>query len=55
MEYLNQKEKANVRCVEVLECDVARPIPGVPFSLADKRYTICNVADDGWLNFDGLA
>ena len=55
MEYLDQKEKANVRCVEVLECDIARSIPRVPFPVTDKCYTLCNVADDGWLNFDGLA
>ena len=39
----------------MLERDVARPIPGVPFPLADKCYTHCNVANDGWLDFDGLA
>ena len=54
MEYLDQKEKANMRCTEVLKCDVACPIPGVPFPLADKRYTLCNVTNDGWLYLDGL-
>ena len=44
-----------MRCMEVLKCDVARPISGVPFPLADKRYTICNVANDGRLDFDRLA
>ena len=44
-----------MRCMEVLKCDVARPIPGIPFPLTDERYTHCNVANDGWLNFDGLA
>ena len=37
-----------------LERDVARSIRLVLFSVADKRYTLCNVADDGWLNVDGL-
>ena len=54
MEYLDQKEKADVRCMKVLECDVARPIPGLPLPLADKRYTHCNVGDDGWPNLNGL-
>ena len=26
----------------------------VLFPLADKGYTLCNVANDGWLNIDGL-
>ena len=55
MAYLDQQEKANVGCVEELKCDVARPVSGVPFPLADKRYTLCNVAHDGWSKFDGLA
>jgi hypothetical protein len=41
--------------MEVLERDVAGSIPGVLFSFADKRYTLRNVRDDRWLNFDGLA
>ena len=44
-----------MRCMEVLKCDVARPIPSIPFSLADKCYTYCNVANDRWSYFDGLA
>ena len=37
-----------------LECDVARPIRLVLFFVPDQRYALCNVADDGWLNVDGL-
>ena len=40
--------------MEALECDIARPICLELFPLANKRYTLCNVADDGWLDFDGL-
>ena len=40
--------------MEVLECDVASPISIVRFPLADQGYTLCNVANDGWLDFDGL-
>ena len=38
----------------VLERDVARPICLVLFSVADKCYTLCNLANDGWLDADGL-
>ena len=38
----------------VVECDVACSISLVHFPLADKGYKLCNVADDGWLNLDGL-
>jgi hypothetical protein len=41
--------------MEALERDVARPIPVVLFPLADMRDALCNVANDGWLNFDGLS
>ena len=41
--------------MEVLERDVACSIPGVLFPFANKRYTLCNVANHGWLDFDGLA
>ena len=37
-----------------LECDVARPICVVLFPVADKGYTLCNVANNGWLYVDGL-
>jgi hypothetical protein len=40
--------------MEAHECDVARPIRLVPFPLADKGNTLCNVAKDGWPDFDGL-
>ena len=52
--HLDQKEKGNVSGMEALECDVARPICLVLFSVTDKGYTLCNIANDGWLNFDGL-
>ena len=38
----------------MFERDVTRPICLVPFPLADECYTLCNVSDDGWLNFDRL-
>ena len=40
--------------MEALECDVARPIGLVLFPLADVRYTLCDIANDGRLDFDGL-
>jgi hypothetical protein len=40
--------------MQVLERDVARSIPGMLFPFANKRYTLCNVAKDGWLDFDRL-
>ena len=40
--------------MEALECDVARSIRLVLFSVTDKRYTLCDVANDGWLDFDRL-
>ena len=40
--------------MEAFECDVAGPIAVVPFPVADKRYTLCDVAHDGRLNIDGL-
>ena len=40
--------------MEAFECDVAGPIALVPFPIADKRYTLCDVANDGWLDFNGL-
>ena len=40
--------------MEALECDVARPICLVLFPVADIGYTLCNVANDGRLNLDGL-
>ena len=41
--------------MEVFKRDVAGSIPGVLFPLTNKRYTLCNVANHGWLYFDGLA
>jgi len=40
--------------MRVYERDIARPICLVLFPDADKRYTLCNVADSGRLNYDGL-
>lgn len=40
--------------MEASECDIARPICLVLFSVADQGYTFCNVANDGWLDFDRL-
>jgi hypothetical protein len=40
--------------MEASECDVAGPISLVPFPVADERYTLCDVANDGRLDFDGL-
>ena len=40
--------------MEAFECDVAGAIAIVPFPLADKRYTLCDVANDGRLDFEGL-
>ena len=40
--------------MEALECDIARPICLELFPIADKGYTLCNVANDGRLNFDRL-
>jgi len=41
--------------MEVLECDVAGSIYLVTFPIADKRYTLCNVTNDGWPDFEGLS
>ena len=51
---LDQEEEADVTRIRVFECDAARPICLVLVALADKCYTFCHMADDGWLNFDGL-
>jgi hypothetical protein len=40
--------------MKALECNVARPICLVLFPVTDKGYTLRNVANDRWLNFDGL-
>ena len=40
--------------MKALECDVAGPICLVLFPASDKGYALCNVANPGWLNFDGL-
>ena len=52
--YLDQKEKPNTRWMKVVERNVTRSICLVPFPLSDKCYTLCNVSNDRWLNFDGL-
>lgn len=40
--------------MEALECYVACPIALVPFPFSDKRYTLCDEANDGRLNLNGL-
>ena len=40
--------------MEASECDVAGPIALVPFPVSDERYTLCDIANDGRLDFDGL-
>ena len=40
--------------MEALKCDVAGSIAFVSFPIADKGYTLCDVTNDGRLNFDGL-
>ena len=40
--------------MEMLKRDVACPIGRVLFALADMRYTLCDVRNDGWSNMDGL-
>ena len=40
--------------MEAFECDVAGSIALVSFPVTDKRYTFCDVTNDGRLNFDGL-
>jgi hypothetical protein len=40
--------------MEAYECDVAGPIALVPLPFANERYTLCDVANDGRLHFDGL-
>ena len=37
-----------------LEPDVAYPTRSIRVPLSDKSDIFCNVADDGWLDFDGL-
>ena len=41
-------------CVEALERDITRPICFVPFAIANECYTLCDIANDGWLKFDIL-
>ena len=40
--------------MEAFESDVAGPLALVLFPDADKRYTLCDVTNDGRLDFDGL-
>ena len=51
---LDQKEKSNMRRMEAFKCDITGPIASVSFPVADKRYTLCDVANDGRLDFDAL-
>ena len=37
------------------ECDVAGLISLSVVALADKRHALCDVANDGWLDLDGLS
>ena len=39
--------------ITTLKRNIALPIRLVLFSAAEKRYTLCNVTDGGWLNGDG--
>ena len=41
-------------CVETLERNITRPICFVPFAIANECYTLCDIANDGWLKFDRL-
>lgn len=40
--------------MEVLKCDVTRPIRFVLFALSDECYALSNEADDRMLKFDRL-
>ena len=40
--------------MEALECNVASSMALEPFLVVDKRYTLCDVTNDGRLDFDGL-
>ena len=40
--------------MEAFECDVAGPIAAVPIPITDMGYALCDVTNDGRLNFDGL-
>ena len=52
--HLDQEEKGNVSRMEALECNVAGPICFVLFAFPSKRHTLCDVANDGRFDFDGL-
>ena len=40
--------------MEAFGCDVAGTIAAVPIPFTDERYTLCDVGNDGRLDFDGL-
>lgn len=40
--------------MEALECNVVCPIALAPFALAEMRYALSNVADNGRMYFDRL-
>ena len=40
--------------METFECDVAGPIAAVPIPVSDQRHTLCDVGNDGRLDFKGL-
>lgn len=50
---LYQKKETKERR-DVLGCDVTGLIAFVLFSVADMRHTLCNVGNDGQLDFGGL-
>ena len=52
---LDEKKKANMRGIEEGERDVTGLISLSVVTLADKRNTLRDVANNGWLNFEGLS
>lgn len=40
--------------MRMFERDVTCAMTLVPFPFADMRYTLCNVGNGGWLDFDRL-
>ena len=51
---LDKKEDVNMIWMMTLDCDVTCWIFLMCFALSDKGHKICNVANDRWLNLDGL-
>ena len=48
------QEEPNARWLKRVEYNVARAIYLVLFTLADKRYILCNVANHRWLKSERL-